>query len=133
MLAGALPNVQTPDREIKIPVGAKVFVPVDNVICTEASGDPKPLEECAKRDADGANGQVSATLNGQDLRIIRIEPHKFNLDVREPIGQHPIGRTDAAADGYCTVFELPPFPNGKGYHELDIKGRGIRVKYQVKQ
>jgi hypothetical protein len=96
--------------------------------------DPRPLDTaCAKPDADGAAGRVSATLNGQPLEIIRINPHKFNLNVTQPIGGHPVGRTDAAADGYYAMFDVPPLPKGKNYHELEIKGRGIQAKYQIKQ
>jgi hypothetical protein len=137
LLAGTLPNI----REITIPARSTVFIPIDNVICTRALGDPTPLVECAQRDIDGATGKISATLNGNDLPISRINPHTFRLNVTQRIegtgnnrpGHHPVGETEAAADGYYAIFDLPSLPKGKDYHELEIKGRGISVIYRIKQ
>ena len=140
LLAGRLPEKGAKQhRKIKIPVGAKVFVPVDNVLCTEKEGDPTPLDtKCAKPDADGAKDHVSATLNGEPLETSRIHSHNFKLNISELINGtrknkkgDPLGPTNASADGYYTTFELPPFPKGKDYHELEIKGRDIWLIYQI--
>jgi len=147
LLAGTLPKeekeLQQPEtRQIEIPVGASVFVPLDNVLCTETEGDPMPLDaECAKADADFAEDKISARLNGKDMesnQLIRTQPHKFDLNISELIKGtrkdktgNPLGQTDAAADGYCVIFKLPSLVEGKDYHELEIKARGIWVIYQI--
>jgi hypothetical protein len=139
LLAGTLPNAGTPRRRIKIPEGAKVFVPVDNVLCTEKEGDPRPLDrECAEPDADGAKGRVSATLNGNPLKVDRIRSHSFSLNIKKRINGtrrngtgDPLGITEAAADGYYAMFDVPTFPKEKNYHELKIVGRDIEVIYQI--
>ena len=80
LLAGTLPKEekelqQAERRQIAIPVGASVFIAVDNVLCTETEGDPIPLDAvCAKRDADDAIGKILARLNDQNLEPIRIQP-----------------------------------------------------------
>ena len=147
LLAGTLPKeeielLRPERRQIEMPVGASVFIPVDNVLCTQTEGDPIPLDEaCAKPDIDNAGGKILARLNGQELepnQIIRTRPHKFNLNISQLIKGtrkdktgEPLGQTDAAADGYCAIFKLPPLLEGKDYHELEIKGRGIWVTYQI--
>jgi hypothetical protein len=139
LLAGALPNAGTQRRRIKISEGAKVFVPVDNVLCTEREGDPKPLDTaCAEPDTDGAQGRVSATLNGNPLKVDRIKAHSFSLNIRKRINGtrksktgDPLGTTDAAADGYYVIFDVPSFPKEKNYHELKITGRDIEVIYRI--
>jgi hypothetical protein len=147
LLAGTLPKeekelLQPERRQIEIPVGASVFIPVDNVLCTETEKDPEPLADaCAKADIDGAEGKILARLNGQELepnQIIRTRPHTFRLNITQLIKGtrkdktgEPLGETGAAADGYCAIFKLPPLLEGKDYHEFEIKGRGIWVTYQI--
>jgi hypothetical protein len=139
LLGGTLPNAGTQRRRIKLPEGAKVFVPVDNVLCTETEGDSKPLDTaCAEPDADGAQGHVSATLNGNSLNVDRVRSHSFSLNIRKRINGtrrnrtgDPLGTTDAAADGYYVMFDVPPFPKERNYHELKIVGRQIELIYRI--
>lgn len=136
LLAGSLPNAAEHERKrtIDLPAGSTIFVPVDNVLCTETEGDPKPLTGCAKDDIDKADIKtLSVTLDGKPKDVQRLGAHGFKLTPTKKINgtKVPEGKeTQAAADGYYSKFQLP---EDKGQtHTLVIKGRTGEVTYTVR-
>jgi hypothetical protein len=105
-------------RTCTVPANTPILFPVVNTACSAAptvqqpdgtfTGDPKPYTKCSKDLLDQtvlANSTMFATLNGQPLKIQRLESGPFTFTVPSPDGSEivpnaPPGSYDAAASGF---------------------------------
>jgi hypothetical protein len=147
IVAGSLQGGGKKDRSLRIPAEIEsVFIPVDDIVCTEADGDGHGDQDLIKKahdDISDGKGKAKVSVNDKSQTVDLLEPQSFKLDIQKVIdgtgkkekgeGTLPNGdpprQTRAAASCY---YAIVPANNLKTGDRIEITGRGINVTYNVK-
>jgi hypothetical protein len=130
-------------RTCTVPANTPILFPVVNTACGAAptidpdgdgtfTGDPKPYNKCAQDALDQtvlANSTMFATLNGQPLKIQRLESGPFTLTVSSPSNAfpYPPDSYDSAASGFWVYLPQGLEP---GTYTLHWGGTFPNVKFK---
>jgi hypothetical protein len=128
-----------PTREIKIPFGAKIFLPIINWVCFKDNDEQtnEYLKNLAKEKMDRI-GKLELYINdkpvSEDLANYRVQPPIFEIDLPENniLGIKP-GLTSLVTDGYWILFE--PLIQDIGLSSFGSCSLGITeigVNYNIK-
>jgi hypothetical protein len=136
ILSGSLQRDGQKNRSLRIPDGVEfIFVPADNVLCTDSDGDGPDLIACATNDINRGANRAHVTVDGRPQGVSPLPPHEFDLNIRQRIvgtgnsGQgEPLGQTKAAAAAYYAIIPANSLRSG---NSIRISGRDIDVTYNV--
>jgi hypothetical protein len=147
IVAGSLQGSGKKDRSLRIPAGIEsIFVPVDDIVCTEADGDGHGDQDLIKKahdDISDGKGKAKVSVNDKSQTVDLLEPQSFTLDIQKVIdgtgkkgkgegtlpNGDPPGQTRAAAACYYAIIPANTLKTGD---RIEITGRGINVTYNVK-
>ena len=127
-----------PNREVTIPIGVKIFLPIINWISVKVDGQSeKEMIDLAKMRIDSV-GRLQVKINNEELDINlwsnRVRPPPFEVELPEDnLLEEDSGIKTLVTDGYWIFFE--PLT-----HEITLSTSGacslgiteIGVKYRIK-